>query len=448
VMSDSPRALTVAVVDDDPSQRRLLRQSLEEAGYEVIEGVDGGQAIELARARLLDAMVLDVRMPGMSGLEALERIKAERPEIVVVLLTAFIDVRDAVAAIKAGAHDYLEKPIDLDELVIAVDEALGVARSSLPSAESGEAPPPPGIVAESPAMRSIFREALRVAPAEATALIFGESGTGKEVVARYVHSHSKRSGGPFVAVNCAALPENLIESELFGHEKGAFTGAVSLKKGRFEEASGGTLFLDEIGEMPLALQPKLLRVLEERTVRRVGATRDVPVDVRIIAATNRPLEDDAREGRFREDLLYRLNVFALRIAPLRERKEDILPLADRVLAEQGAPAKRFSPAAQRLLAEHDWPGNVRELRNAVIRAALISRGSLILPEDLPESVCRPKEGLSGGEKAPVLAGGMEAVQKQAILAALEKTQGNKTQAARLLGISRRSLIYKLRSYGM
>jgi len=351
-MTDPRKPLSVAVVDDDADLRKLLRRALEKAGYEVVEGGDGREAVELARTRSLDAMVLDVRMPEMSGLDALADIKADRPEIVVILLTAFIDVRDAVAAIKTGAQDYLEKPIDLDELVVAVDEALGVARTELPDIEDDVPSLPPGIVAESPAMLAVFREAFRVAPTDTTVLIMGGSGSGKEVLARYIHDNSNRKDGPMVAVNCAALPENLIESELFGHERGAFTGAVDTKTGRFEEASGGTLFLDEIGEMPFALQPKLLRVLEERTVRRVGGTQDLSVDVRIVAATNRPLEDDAHEGRFREDLMYRLNVFALRIPPLSERPEDILPLCDHFLAEEAAAGKRLSPAAQRVLVDY------------------------------------------------------------------------------------------------
>jgi len=447
-MTDHPRSLSVAVVDDDADLRRLLRRALEKAGYEVLEGGDGREAVELARTRSLDAMVLDVRMPQMSGLDALATIKACCPEIVVILLTAFIDVRDAVDAIKTGAHDYLEKPVDLDELVVAVDEALGVLRAELPYIESETPSLPRGIVAESPAMLAVFGEASRVAPTDTTVLIMGDSGTGKEVLARYIHDNSKRQDGRMVAVNCAALPENLIESELFGHERGAFTGAVDTRTGRFEEAFGGTLFLDEIGEMPFALQPKLLRVLEEHTVRRVGGTEDVSVDVRIVAATNRPLEDDAREGRFREDLMYRLNVFALRIPPLSERREDILPLCRHFLAEETAANKRFSPAAQRVLLDYSWPGNVRELRNAVVRAAIISRGSLVLPEDLPSFLSTAEGESEPVSGSTVLVGNMDEIQKRAILEALEKTGGNKTQAAKLLGISRRNLIYKLRSYGM
>ena len=447
-MTDSGSLPLVAVVDDDDQQRQLLRHALEEAGYGVVEAGDGCGAIELTRAQPLDAMLLDVRMPGLSGLEALSTIKQEHPQLVVILLTAFIDVRDAVAAIKTGAHDYLEKPVDLDELIVAVDEALGRGRDGAAGGTAPEVTLPPGIVAESRTIRCVLRDAMRVAPTDASVLILGESGTGKEVLARLIHDHSLRNRGAFVAVNCAALPENLIESELFGHERGAFTGAVQAKPGRFEEASGGTLLLDEIGEMPLALQPKLLRVLEEHTLRRVGGTRDLKVDPRIIAATNRPLEDEVREGRFREDLLYRINVFTMRIPPLRERRDDILPLADRFLQSQGMREKRFSPAVQRLLAEYPWPGNVRELRNAVMRAAIIARGSLILPEDLPESIRLSTVASAPEAPGAVLTGDMEEIQKKAILNALQQTGGNKTQAASLLGISRRNLIYKLRSYGM
>ncbi len=448
---EQKRTLSVAVVDDEPAQRRILRKALEDAGYAVLEAADGQEAVDLALSRPLDAMLLDVRMPRMDGFQALRILKKDRPEIAVILLTAYIDVRDAVEAVKTGAHDYLEKPVDLDELVVAIDEALGVRRKELLSSHEPEPLElPPDIVAESPAMKALFREAARVAPTDVTVLLHGESGSGKEVLAQFIHENSRRAQGPHVAVNCAALPENLIESELFGHERGAFTGAVSQKKGRFEEASGGTLFLDEVGEMPLALQPKLLRVLEEQKIRRIGGTREISVDVRIVAATNRTLESDVREGRFREDLMYRLNVVALRIPPLRERKEAIPPLIDRFLREQGLQGKHLSPAAQRLLLEYSWPGNVRELRNAVVRSAILARGTLILPEDLPETLRQslpPAEGAPADE-GTVLVGDMEAIQKRAILEALEKTGGNKTKAAKLLGISRRTLIYKLRSYGM
>ncbi|MEN6624943.1 MAG: sigma-54 dependent transcriptional regulator [Candidatus Sumerlaeia bacterium] len=438
------RSLCVAVVDDEPQQRAILRSALEENGYAVVEGCDGDEAVELARSNRLDAMILDVRMAGMSGLEALGIIRRERPEIRVILLTAFIDVRDAVAAIKTGAHDYLEKPVDLDELAIAVDEALGVERA--PRAPAEIAGLPDWIVAHSPAMLGVLRDAARVAPTDASILIRGESGTGKEVLARFIHERSRRAGGPFVPINCGAIPEALIESELFGHERGSFTGAVATRPGWFEQASGGTILLDEIGEMPPALQPRLLRVLEERRVRRIGGARELEIDARLVAATHRDLEEDVRQGRFREDLYYRLNVIALRLPPLRERAADVLPMAERFLAEQGLGGKRFSPAAQRLLLGYGWPGNVRELRNAVVRAAIIAGGALILPEDLPETLraapARPEA------ESSVLVGNMDEIQRHAILEALGQTGGNKTQAARLLGISRRNLVYKLRSYGM
>jgi len=446
-MTGLDRLPLVAVVDDDAQQRRILREVLMSADYAVVEAENGHGAIELSRTHPLDALLLDVCMPELNGLEALATIKQEHPQLVVILLTAFIDVRDAVAAIKNGAHDYLEKPVDLDELIVAVDEALNRERVEMKGTFEPELELPPGLVAESPAMRRVLHEALRVAPTEAPVLILGESGTGKEVVARFIHEHSLRRRAPFGAVNCAALPENMLESELFGHARGAFTGAVQAKPGRFEEASGSTLLLDEIGEMPLILQPKLLRVLEEHTLRRLGGTRDIQVDPRIVAATNRSLENEVREGRFREDLFYRINLFTLSLPLLRERRDDILPLADHFLQTQGMREKRFSPAVQHALMEYSWPGNVRELRNAVIRAAIIARGALILPDDLPESM---RTGETPAET--VCTGGltddMEAIQKKAILNALQQTGGNKTHAANLLGISRRNLIYKLRSYGM
>ncbi|MCX7044880.1 MAG: sigma-54 dependent transcriptional regulator [Candidatus Sumerlaeota bacterium] len=466
-MSTPSRQLQVVIADDDAGLRVLMRHALERSGYQVTEARDGQEAVELAEARPPDAMILDVRMPRMTGLEALELVRARRPEIAILLLTAYIDVRDAVSAIKKGARDYLEKPIDLDELVVAVDEALGVSRATSGREDEEAIKLPAGIVAESAAMRRVFQEALKAAPTNVTTLLLGESGTGKEVVARFIHDRSERRAGAFVAVNCAALPEALIESELFGHERGAFTGAVASKPGRFEEASGGTLLLDEIGEMPLSLQPKLLRILEEKKARRVGGSKEIEVDARVIAATNRPLEEEARAGRFREDLLFRLNVFAIRVPALRERREDILPLARHFLTEQTAAAgasgrdKHFAPATLRLLSGYEWPGNVRELRNAVTRAFIISRGSLILPEDLPETLRRrapvsaieasQQAAQSGpGQMAPAVIpeGGLEAIERQAILDALNQTGGNKTQAACLLGVSRRNLIYKLRSYGM
>lgn len=430
-------AHTIAIVDDEPGQRQLLGNALERAGFAAVQCEDGEQA--LAKAPQCDLMLLDVRMPGMSGLEVLERLRNAHPGLPVILLTAYIDLRDAVAAIKQGAVDYLEKPVDLDELLVVIEETLGV---DTPATSEEEAPVPPGLVAESPAMKDVVRQAYRVADTNTTVLLLGESGAGKEVVAEYIHRHSPRADAPLTPVDCTSLPEHLVESELFGHAKGAFTGAHAPRQGRFVEADGGTLFLDEVGELPPALQPKLLRVLETAKVRPVGGEEDITVNVRVVAATNRDLETEAKEGRFREDLFYRLNVFPIVVPPLRERTDDILPLAALFLKDSH---KKLAPAAQRLLTAHDWPGNVRELRNALERAAILANGELILPNDLPPNVQRAPERPVPGK---VLVGDMEEIQRRAILEALEKTGGNKTRAAELLGISRRNLLYKLRAYGM
>ncbi len=428
----------IAIVDDDPGQRQLLANALERAGYDTTRCEDGPQG--LAAASEASLMLLDVRMPGMSGLEVLEQVKRDRPQLPVILLTAYIDVRDAVNAMKQGALDYLEKPVDLDELIAAVDDALGATGRAV--SDGGTPALSPGIVAESDAMRRAFQQAARVAPSEATVLLLGESGTGKEVVAEFIHRRSARGKRPFVRVNCGALPENLIESELYGHEKGAFTGADAQRKGRFEEAHEGSIFLDEIGELPLAVQPTLLHVLENGRLRRVGGSQELTVDVRVIAATNRSLEDDVRNGRFREDLFYRLNVFALEVPPLRERRDDILPLAVHFLKDG---KRRLAPATERVLMEYDWPGNVRELRNAMERAAIMADGNLVLPKDLPPQLQAAEPSEKSGS---VLVGDMREIQRRAILEAIEKTGGNKTRAAGLLGISRRNLIYKLREYGL
>ncbi len=428
----------IAVVDDEPAQRELLATALQSAGYATELCADGQAAIEAAARCSL--MLLDVRMPGMSGLDVLDRVKTDWPSLPVILLTAFIDVRDAVAAIKAGALDYLEKPVDIDELVAAVDDALGASGRMDRTGAAIE--PPSYMIAESPGMRAVLEQAARVAASNVTVLILGESGAGKEVIARFIHDASPRHAAPLVRVDCGALPENLVESELFGHEKGAFTGAEAQRKGQFEVAEGGTVFLDEIGELPLPVQPKFLNVLETGQFRRIGGSREFHTDARVIAATNRDLEDEVRNGRFREDLFYRLNVFPLRVPPLRERLDDILPLADYILRNRKL---RLAPATERLLRSYDWPGNVRELRNAMERAAILANGSLVLPSDLPPQLHKASETPRSGS---VLVGDMGEIQRRAILEALEKTHGNKTQAAALLGISRRNLIYKLRDYGM
>ncbi len=428
----------IAIVDDEAAQRELLSTALRSAGYATQLCANGQEALESAGRSNL--MLLDVRMPGMSGMEVLARVKEAHPALPVILLTAFIDVRDAVAAIKAGALDYLEKPVDIDELVAAVDDALGQTGNPVPGGSALKVPA--YIIAESGAMKSVLEQAARVADSNVTVLVLGESGVGKEVVARFVHDSSKRRAAPMTCVDCGALPENLVESELFGHEKGAYTGADSQRKGQFETANGGTIFLDEIGELPLQVQPKFLRVLETGCFRRIGGGREFCTDVRLVAATNRDLGEEVRQGRFREDLFYRLNVFPLKIPPLRERPDDILPLADFILKDRKF---RLAPATVRLLRMYDWPGNVRELRNAMERAAILANGALILPSDLPPQLRTPSSPPRSGS---VLVGDMDEIQRRAILEALAKTNGNKTQAAALLSISRRNLIYKLRDYGM
>ena len=436
----SVRDATILVVDDDPGQRQLLDNALARAGFATLLCEDGASGLESASQSNL--VLLDVRMPGMSGLEVLARLRVERPELPVILLTAYMDLRDAVSVIKQGAVDYLEKPVDLDELILAVDEALGIERRSASTAPDLELPS--GVIAESGAMRSLFAQAQRAAPTDATMLITGESGVGKQVIAEYVQRQSHRASCPLVTVNCGAFPERLIESELFGYVKGAFTGADMTRAGRFESADSGTLFLDEIGELPLDLQPVFLRVLESGVFQRVGESVDRRADVRLIAATNQDLTAAVHEGRFREDLYYRLNVFPLHVPALRERREDILPLAKHWLRVKG---KGLSPAAERCLLAYDWPGNVRELRNALDRALILSDSRQILCTDLPPSI--QKNDAPTVDSGGVLMGTtMAQIQRQAILDALDKTGGNKTRAAEVLGISRRSLVYKLREYGM
>ncbi|MGQ9914839.1 MAG: sigma-54-dependent transcriptional regulator [Thermogutta sp.] len=430
---------TVLVVDDDPSQRQLFAESVRQLGFAVLEAGSAEEAVDFVCRRSPDLVLLDVRLPGISGLEALPRMREARPDLPVMLITAYADVRDAVAALKSGACDYLTKPVDLEELKTAILDHLGETH------ERGEGiaqlpPLPSDVVFADPAFRRVLETAALVAPTEAPVLILGPSGSGKDVIARLICRWSRRSDRPFVAANCAGLPETLIESELFGHIKGAFTGAQADRKGYFRAAQGGTLFLDEIGELPLHLQAKLLRVLENGEITPVGSDQPVRVDFRLIAATHRDLTEAVAEGRFREDLFYRLNVFELRVPALRERREDILPLARHFAEQFAGQSVRFSPQAASALLAHPWPGNVRELRNAVQRACLLARGDVVLPEHLPPQIGRTVEGYEDDQ-----AGRLDVVERAAILATLEECGGNRTLAARKLGISRRTLIYKLRA---
>jgi DNA-binding NtrC family response regulator len=439
-MADKQR--TILLVDDEAAQRRLLGGFVESLGFRAQEAPSAEDALEAVRRHPPDMVLLDVRLPGMSGIDALAEIRKLSADLPVLLITAYADLRQAVAAMKGGADDYLPKPIDLDELEVAITDALGPAEGERGRGEKPLPPLPSGLVCQSPAMRRVVETAAVVAPSNAPVLVTGESGTGKEVVARLIHQWSPRADGPLVAANCAGLPESLIESELFGHTKGAFTGAAGDRQGFFRTAHRGTLFLDEIGELPLHLQPKLLRALESAEITPVGSDAAVQVDTRLVAATNRNLAEAVADGRFRDDLYYRINVVELAVPPLRQRHDDLLPLARQFALELAGAPVRLSPQAIQCLLSHTWPGNVRELRNAVQRACLLCRGDVILPEHLPPKIA----GLVSEADSPdPTAGRLSQVERATILATLEECDGNRTHAAKKLGISRRALIYKIRA---
>jgi DNA-binding NtrC family response regulator len=388
-------------------------------------------------------MISDVRMPGLSGLETLRRARQEHATLPVLLVTAYTDIREAVGAMRDGAVNYLGKPIDLDELLANVRQAVGMAKSA-PMRLSADKQLPPHVVARSPLTLAVFRDASLIASSESRVLITGESGVGKEVLVDMIHAWSARSSGPLVKVNCAAIPETLLESELFGHEKGAFTGAVAQRIGRFEQANDGTIFLDEIADMSPPLQAKLLRVTQNGCFNRVGSNSELRTNARILAATNSNLDEKVKAGGFREDLFYRLNVVELNLPPLRERPEDILPLAALFIAEFTQGHARFATSVTERLQGYPWPGNVRELRNAMERAALLSRSELILPEHLPARLRAPSEPpAAAASPDPQRLGEIE---RQAIFAALRKHNFNRTETAKALGISRRALIYKLQHF--
>ena len=437
---DSPRIL---IVDDDPGQRSLLNTFLRTQGFETVMADSGQQALETLRTGKFDMMISDVRMPGLSGLETLRLARKEHATLPVLLVTAFTDVRDAVAAMRDGAVNYLAKPIDLDELLASVRQAVGISESA-PLQFNQEKPLPDYVVARSPLMQAVFRDASLIAPSETRVLITGESGVGKEIVADVIHAWSPRAAGPLVKVNCAAIPETLLESELFGHEKGSFTGAHAQRLGRFEQANAGTILLDEIAEMSPPLQAKLLRVTQDGCFQRVGSNREIHTNARILAASNRVLEDEVKAGRFREDLFYRLNVVELNVPPLRERREDILPLAGRFIEEFTKGRARFSDAVSACLERYPWPGNVRELRNAMERAVLLSRSELILPEHLPMRVRDAADKPATAEAGDLER--LEEIERQAIMQALRLHKSNRTETAKSLGISRRALIYKLQRF--
>ncbi|MBM3876793.1 MAG: sigma-54-dependent Fis family transcriptional regulator [Verrucomicrobia bacterium] len=436
----SRATLPILIVDDDDGQRSLLRTFLNGHGFATLSAASGEEALKTLAASGVSMMISDVRMPGMSGLETFRRARQMHATLPVLLVTAYADIRDAVGAMRDGALNYLAKPIDLDELLASVQRVTGV-RPAAPVAGTGEVSLPKDIIARSPLMLAVFHDAALVAPSVSRVLITGESGVGKEVLADVIHLWSPRAKGPLVKVNCAAIPETLLESELFGHEKGAFTGAVALRTGRFEEAGGGSIFLDEVSEMSPQLQAKLLRVTQDGCFRRVGSGRELRTDARILAATNKNLDTLIQEGRFREDLFYRLNVVEINVPPLRERRDDILPLAAHFLAGFGADKARIAAGFVEVLERYLWPGNVRELRNAMERAALLSHGNIVLPEHLPARV-------RGSATAPAAAPAadsqrLDEVERDAILAALRRHDFNRTETAKALAISRRALTYKL-----
>jgi DNA-binding NtrC family response regulator len=436
----APRIL---IVDDDAGQRSLLDSFLRGQHFATVLADSGQRALELLPGGRFDMMISDVRMPGLTGLEALRLVRQQFPTLPVLLVTAYADIREAVVAMRDGALNYLAKPIDLDELLATVRQATGAAASGPLELGAGR-PLPPHVVAHSPLTVALFQQVALIAPSETRVLITGESGTGKEVVADMLHEWSARAAGPLVKVNCAAIPETLLESELFGHERGAFTGATAQRIGRFEEADGGTIFLDEIAEMSPSLQAKLLRVIQDGKFQRIGSNREIHTDARLLAATNRNLEDEVKAGRFREDLFYRLNVVELNLPPLRDRREDILPLANLFVGQLARIRTRLAEATAVCLQNYPWPGNVRELRNAIERAVLLSRSELILPEHLPTKV---RESVKSAVPASALdAQPLDDLERQAILAALAQHKFNRTETAKALGISRRALIYKLQRF--
>jgi len=449
-MADSFRIL---VVDDEPAQRELVRGFLRKQGFDVAEAGGGREAVARFKQEPFDLVLTDMRMPDLSGLDVLEAVRSMSPETAVMIVTAYGTIETAVSAVKAGAADYLTKPLNLDELLHRIHRVRERHQLVAENRELREALAErhrvEGIIGDSGRMQEVLSLVRRVAPSDATVLIRGESGTGKELIAKALHYASPRASGPLVKVNCAALAEGLLEAELFGHEKGAFTGAVASRKGRFELADSGSIFLDEIGDLPPHLQVKLLRVLQEREFERVGSSRPIKVDVRLLAATHRDLEMLVREGRFRDDLYYRINVVTILLPPLRERREDLPPLIEcfvRAFAEKnGKTIRGLTAEAREALLRYDYPGNVRELENLIERAVVLTRDDVIGPEDLPLTLGAPppETGADAGLVAAV-----EGLERRMIREALAKANGTQTRAAELLGISERVLRYKLRKYGL
>jgi DNA-binding NtrC family response regulator len=445
---------SILLIDDDDSLRRVMEFSLTEAGYKVQAAASGEDGLRLFDKDAFDAVITDITMPGMGGMEVLARVRKRDEQLPVVVITAYGTIESAVEAMKNGAFDYITKPFNRDELRLTLGKALKMRRLEKENielrAEVTDRHRFESIIGVSEKIRTVLDLAGRVAASDASVLITGESGTGKELLAKGIHYNSPRADGPFVAVNCAAIPENLIESELFGHVKGAFTGAVKDREGKFELAGGGTLFLDEIGDLRIDLQAKILRALQERQVDRVGGSHPIAVDARVIAATNKDIERAVKEGGFREDLYYRLSVITLHMPPLRERREDIPLLVSHFLKKFSVDAElRIAAEALLTMKTYGWPGNVRELENVIERASVLKRGEVITVADLPDKLKKekadvgniilnlPDEGIS-----------LEDLEKNLIIKALERNKGNQTRAADYLRITRPTLIYRMEKYGI
>jgi len=470
----------ILVADDEESMRWVLSKALRKKGYSVELAADGNQAMRMVREQPYDLAIVDIKMPGMTGLEFLDKARELRPDLLVVVMTAEASMKNAVEAMKRGAYDYITKPFDLeviDAIIEKVERARDVSNQmSLLKQELKERyQVEKNIIGNSPAMQEVYKTIGKVAGSDVTVLIQGESGTGKELVARAIHFNSTRLGKPFVAINCAAIPRDLLESELFGSERGAFTGSTERKTGKFEQANHGTIFLDEIGDMPLDLQAKILRVLQEQEITRIGGSQNIPVDVRVVAATNQELLEKVRNREFREDLFYRLNVVPIHLVPLRERREDIPLLVDyflqRACGEMEIPTKRCAPEALELLCNHFWPGNVRELENSIKRAVILSSDPLLTPHDFSslgnhqtiihdapqeqslEALVEAKlrtafYGIEKLEKGDIYDRVLEQVERPLIRYTLEKTRGNQVRTADILGINRNTLRKKITELGI
>lgn len=448
---------SILIVDDEETQKNILSGYLQKKGFKVYSASSGNEGIDAAKKNLIDIIFSDYKMPDKTGLEVLEEVKRLNPEISFVILTAYGTVENAVKAMNLGAYDYISKPVDLDELDLLIERIIEtknlkseikILRSQLQEKFNFDS-----IISNSPKMDEVLSVASRAAESKATILITGESGTGKEVLAKAIHFASSRKDKPFIAVNIPALPETLLESELFGHEKGAFTGAEKLKKGRFELADKGTIFLDEIGDVPLNIQVKLLRVLQEQKIERLGSTESIDIDVRIITATHQNLESKIKDGSFREDLFYRLNIVTINIPPLRERREDILPMIEHFIidfANENDKGKiEITKEAVDLLLKYSYPGNVRELENIIERAVVLCRDKIITLNDIPDTIKGfKKESLIKESGTGTLNEQVEALEKKLIYDALSQSGGNQTVAAKLLGLTERNIRYKIQKYGI